>query len=318
MIRHQTTRSVKSTRYVNDGEVDPSIAAMAKRVRWASVPDIRSGKITEVYDPNANYNFGPSGEMSEEDAWLFASRVGGFDSRIVDVFPKWPAPDEDLWLPTAYVRLLRNMNTETGVIVERSPLGDPESNKDVVPNWENNREQLTNIGLPPLAVDALLFLHGEVEKWGHTFQQEEDATTQDMIDLAKSIASSVPPLGKKWLADSLKKQGWSEDDASTQAETVYASGSNLLAFEALNDRRTAIAAMLRLRDPGVTPEQVERVVMSPMSIEEVRTQFAPASGRPGSGPRSGAAGSGEGSGMGMLLVGGLVLGGLLLFKGRKR
>jgi hypothetical protein len=249
--------SVKSTRYVSDGEVDPSMAAMVARA-------MRQSK--------------EHGEtFTEMDAWLFASRFGGFDARMLDSMTG-AGDASGSWVVLVFVNKLKV-------------------------HWEENRGQLQDMELSPEVIEALLFLHGDVKNWPDVFEKAaaDGLTTDDINTLAKNVASSVPPLGKKWLRDILIKDGTPVADAEAKAANIYAEGGNLLSYEAQNDRRKAIAALLRLRDPKVTDEQIERVVKSPMTLDQVKDSF----GGRGGGPRSGSAGAGkddDGGGMGVMLL----------------
>ena len=265
--------SVKSTRYVSDGEVDPSIRALAERT---------------LFHPG-NFAGAAVPRLTELDGWLFASRFGGFDSRIVDSM----TGPTDTWEPPVFVEKLKK-------------------------NWGDNRLAFEAMELSADENDALLFFRGDVENWNQTFQDESAAgtvTEDDIRLLAKSIASSVPPLGRVWITKLLTSDGVAEGTAASKALDVYAKGGNLVAFERTYARRKVITALLRLRDSNVAEEQIDRVVMSPMSLEEVRAKFAPK--RSTTGPRTGTGDAGSGGGMGLLFIVAAVAGGALLLRKRK-
>jgi hypothetical protein len=281
--------SVKTNRYVRDGEVDPAILDMAQLAAWQAGGGSPSAAV-------------------ELDAWLYASMLGAFDRQILNVIPEtidWTWDVRGM-VPLGKVSAM----TFTTTILKAS--------------WPAAKSVLEAKGLSEEAIEALLFMYGDEgdkidEKWS-----ANDLSVKDIALIARAIASSVPPLGKKWLRDRFIREGTPVAEAINKAAAVYASGSNLMAYEAQDERRKVIAALLRLRDPGVTDEQIEKVVASPMTLEQAKVAFAPTGGPTGGprteGPRSGAAGGAgagagaEGGGMGLLLVGAAVVLGFLFLK----
>lgn len=234
--------SIKCSRYVRDGEVDPSIAANV---------GVLLGKKKRL----------PSGEsayLTELEAWLLASRGLGallpqqWDlaaSPLPDAFPS--DPPRFFWSEEAFARALDAIQAE----------------------WPAARKAWASLGLPPEAIDAMLFFDGEHgEKLPSKFVEEKVPYDQ-ALSFAMSIGSSVPPIGRSWLAATLMKDGFGIDEARKIATDAYAAGGDMLSFRASFDRRRAIAAIMMAADPRVSEAQIDRVVRSPMSVEQVRATF---------------------------------------------
>ena len=237
--------SVKTNRYVMNGEVDPGVAAMAKQILWGTREDYNG--------PGVALGGAPVqvGSIPELDAWLFASRWGGYDVQVI------------------FAMTLGSRVAPGG---EHMPGQVAQFVSTLKRNWEANRSALQTF-LPPEAVEALLFYQGEDLEFPSRIHDNPDITRDMLLELSRNIASSIPPLGKKWIVSFLVKKGATTEDATAHAESVYESGSNLSQFIAIADRQDAIAAILRERDPGVTEEQIARVVASPMSVAEVREKI---------------------------------------------
>lgn len=279
--------SIRSSRYVLEGEVDPGMAAMARYLVGAVTVAGATLKDDSL-------------DLSDEEAWLLASKWGSLSWEILD---------------TAGFK----SEARTGF---RGPLGK------IKKNWDAAKEGLANMKLPEESIEALLFFRGnEGADFVQALQdQKESGLTSEVVkDTARAIASSVPPLGKKWLRDRFIREGTPVAEAIEKANSIYANGGNLMAYEAQDERRKMIAALLRLRDPGVTDEQIEKVVASPMTLEQAKAAFAPSTtgGPRTEGPRSGTTGTtgatgagagGEGGGMGLLLVGAAVVLGFIFLK----
>ena len=238
--------SVKTNRYVMTGEVDPGVAAMAKRIAWQSKADYKGPGVAIGH---VDLEVGP---VSDFDAWLFASRWGGYDVQIVDAMSLGSVNLNGDWMPGQVAVFVASLKK----------------------NWGANREALqTFLPESPEAVEALLFYQGDDLEFPSRLHDDPGITHDMILELAKSVASSVPPLGKQWIVSFLVKGGATEPEAIVHAESVYAAGSNLSQFIAIAARQDAITAILRERDPGVTEEQIARVVASPMSVAEVHDKI---------------------------------------------
>jgi hypothetical protein len=166
----------------------------------------------------------------------------------------------------------------------------------------------------PKVVQALMFYQGELgEELPRRLQEARgDLQSVDAENLAMAVASSIPPLGRAWIVDRLKKDGVSDDQAKTIAQEVYASGSNLVFFDAGYTRRREVERILREVDPNISVEQIERVVRSPMTLEEIKR--SPLGARTAEAPSSGGSSSSDAS-IGLLVAGAAVL--AFFFLGRK-
>lgn len=235
--------SIKSSRYVADGEVDPGIRAMAELLMSRSNNHDLQGETVDT------------SPLSEEDAWLFASKIGSLDRRILNI--------DVAGTVDAY---------GNGGVDPFSRYAIDQALLTIRAEWDNARRALTVMFSNPNVVQALLFYQGELgEELPRRLQEARgDLQSVDAENLAQSIASSIPPLGRAWIATRLQKDGVQPAQAKTIAEEVYASGSNLTFFEAGYTRRREIERILRAVDPNVSDAQIERVARSPMSLDEIR------------------------------------------------
>ena len=238
--------SIKCSRYVRDGEVDPSIAANV---------GVLLGKKRRL----------PSGDvawLTELEAWLLASRgLGALLPQQWDIAVKETASPLLYWNEDAYAHALDAIQAE----------------------WPAARKAWASLGLPPEAVDAMVFLDGEHGERLPSKFVEDKVPYDQALAFAMSVGSSVPPIGRSWLASDLTKDGFSIDEARKIATEAYASGGDLLSFKASFDRRRAIAKIMKAADPLVSEEQIDRVVRSPMSIDAVRATFSSSSSSSSSG-----------------------------------
>ncbi len=235
--------SIKSSRYVADGEVDPGIREMAELLLSRSKNHDLQGETVDTTP------------LTEEDAWLFASKIGSLDRRILSV--------------------------DIGGTIDAYGNGgvDPFSRYtidqallSIRAEWENARRALASMGFPSNVVQALLFYQGEKgeELPRHLQESRDDLKNEDVVGLAKAVASSIPPLGQPWIASKLASDGVPADQAKSIAQDVYATGGNLVDFDAGYTRRKEVERLLRAVDPNVSDAQIERVARSPMSLDEIR------------------------------------------------
>lgn len=247
--------SIKSSRYIVDGEVDPGIQEMAELILSRSRNHDLQGETAD------------STPLSEEDGWLFAAKIGSMDRRILNVDL---AGTRDAY-GNGGVEPFSRWLIDQALIAIRA-------------EWPNAQRALESMALSPEVVQSLLFFQGEDgNDLPQRLQEARDTLgTSDVVQLAKAIASSVPPLGRTWVAQMLVRDGMGADAARDVAVDVYATGGNLLTFENGYARRKEVARILRSVDPNVTEQQIDRVVRSPLSLDEVRTSFGESDSSAGS------------------------------------
>lgn len=231
---------IKSTRYVRDGEVDPSIAANVA---------VLLGKRRRTPDGGSIY-------LTELEAWLLASKgLGALMPQQWDLAAKGKsdlgAAPSPVWSEEVYANALNAIQA----------------------NWPLARKAWTTMGLPPEAVDALVFLDGENGEALPSQFINDKIPFEQALTFARVVGSSVPPIGRSWLASWLAGKGFSIDEARKIATDTYESGGDMITFQAGYERREAVAKIMRANDPGVSNEQIDRVVRSPMTLSDVRAIF---------------------------------------------
>lgn len=276
--------SIKSSRYVADGEVDPGIQAMAELL-------ISRSKNHDLQGETAD-----TAPLTEEDAWLFASKIGSLDRRILNV--------DVAGTVDAY---------GNGGVDPFSRYAIDQALLAIRAEWDNARRALAVMFSDPRVIQALLFYQGELgEELPRRLQEARgDLQSVDAENLAQSIASSIPPLGRTWIEARLQKDGVQSAQAKTIAEEVYASGSNLTFFEAGYTRRKEIERILRAVDPNVSDAQIERLARSPMTLEEIKRSPL------GGGAMPAPSGSSSDSSVGLLVAGAAAAVLAFIFLGRK-
>ena len=143
--------------------------------------------------------------------------------------------------------------------------------------WDQTANAYKNQGFDDLQVLALLIYDPRFDGLVAAISRGE-VKGPEAVALAQDVASSVPPLGWKWIARTLVADGKSAADADTFAANYYNNGGTLHTFLADYEREKAVAIILKGIDPQLSDEQIKFVSASRLPLDAVAAIFGESRG----------------------------------------
>lgn len=255
----------RMSKYVRDGEVDPGVADVARAIRatfatfsvdWSSVGYPPSALPDEV-----GY------ELDVLSYFVAASGAG--------VFPGEPfrqEADDPRFVLRKY--LARAKAFDDAALLESPWERDWWAPQHTNESMARERYERMLAGEPNLAmlVEALMF-YDPTGAFADTVKGDPDGL-ETARSIAASVASAVPPIGRKWIVAALLSNGMPVEKAKETAYRTYEGGGNYLGWVRHFERVQDVRTILQKVDPDVSDAQVEVVASSPLPLPAIASTFA--------------------------------------------